>query len=280
MQRATWVSCVRSFALWLTLGAVSTVAISWLLAAYMPQSNWPELLVQCTTSDRPDGAMWAVRYAALGCERRTWRAMVLNRSSTADMRPAFVFAINNGIGQPVSSRYLEYGRTSHPFGWPAWGRVQDVHDRWFVQIDGFVAPDYFAYEEGCEHATGWPCKALWYTLESGTTSSIRGGIALPLPKAPAPINGLPAILRGGGWWHWYDQRALPFQPIWAGLLIDSLFWSMCLFGVCKLASLALSVRRRGAGRCISCGYDLRGISTGKCPECGTVQHRHLAIAAP
>jgi len=31
----------------------------------------------------------------------------------------------------------------------------------------------------------------------------------------------------------------------------------------------LHSRRRRGGRCTTCGYDLRGNVTGRCPECGT-----------
>lgn len=38
-------------------------------------------------------------------------------------------------------------------------------------------------------------------------------------------------------------------------------------------------RRAAAGRCVSCGYDLRGLSSGRCPECGRSVTTAWPIAA-
>lgn len=40
------------------------------------------------------------------------------------------------------------------------------------------------------------------------------------------------------------------------------------------------VRRAAAGRCLACGYDLRGRPGGRCPECGTDPVRPRTSAAP
>lgn len=64
----------------------------------------------------------------------------------------------------------------------------------------------------------------------------------------------------------YD--VLPLRPVWmpfmaTTLIYGSTFWIM-LFG----PGLLIRRRRRRTGRCVKCGYDLRGSESGSCPECG------------
>jgi len=65
------------------------------------------------------------------------------------------------------------------------------------------------------------------------------------------------------------------DSIFTGLLVlGGLAWvvTMCLGSLSFAASSRLWERRRffaRAGLCAHCGYDLRGTSSGRCPECGT-----------
>ena len=60
---------------------------------------------------------------------------------------------------------------------------------------------------------------------------------------------------------------LPLAPIWPGLLANAAIYAG-VFGM----PWAFGILRRRArirrGCCPRCGYDLRGGSTGPCPECG------------
>ena len=57
--------------------------------------------------------------------------------------------------------------------------------------------------------------------------------------------------------------------MWPGFLINTLLYACIplaiLFGPRQIRRL--SRRRRGA--CLRCGYDLRGLTDGLCPECGS-----------
>ena len=63
---------------------------------------------------------------------------------------------------------------------------------------------------------------------------------------------------------------LPLRPLWPGFAINTVFYAAILW----LLTLGLLTARRmircKRGRCIKCGYDLRGTSGGGgvCPECG------------
>jgi hypothetical protein len=63
--------------------------------------------------------------------------------------------------------------------------------------------------------------------------------------------------------------ALPCNPLWPGLLADTLFFAACAWGLWRLP-LALRRRsRRRHGLCPRCAYSLAGLpENAACPECG------------
>lgn len=65
-------------------------------------------------------------------------------------------------------------------------------------------------------------------------------------------------------------------------LMAPIWYLLVLFGVWPLAvllpaPLRLAYRRK-RGRCLVCGYDLKGNVSGRCPECGTPMASGLAVA--
>ena len=86
---------------------------------------------------------------------------------------------------------------------------------------------------------------------------LQGGIELE-PANPQQVSSLSID----------DQRALPYWPIWRGLAVDTLFYATILFVLLGGIGFTRRELRRVRGRCIKCGYDLRGDSGGGCPECG------------
>ncbi len=67
---------------------------------------------------------------------------------------------------------------------------------------------------------------------------------------------------------------LPIKPIWSGFAINTIFYGAILWLLSLGPSATRRLIRRKRGRCINCGYDLRGASWGAsggggvCPECG------------
>jgi len=57
---------------------------------------------------------------------------------------------------------------------------------------------------------------------------------------------------------------LASRPLWAVALQSALI-TVC---ATLLASVALSLRKRRRKRCRTCGHDLTGNVSGRCPECG------------
>ena len=63
---------------------------------------------------------------------------------------------------------------------------------------------------------------------------------------------------------------LPLHPIWPGFAINTIFYAVILWLLTLGPFTARRMIRRKRGRCIKCGYDLRGNfgGGGGCPECG------------
>jgi hypothetical protein len=64
------------------------------------------------------------------------------------------------------------------------------------------------------------------------------------------------------WWHHYNQDTFCF-PMWLVLLALCPLWIWTL-----IQPVRLRRSRRKRGLCVSCGYDLTGNVSGRCPECG------------
>jgi hypothetical protein len=63
---------------------------------------------------------------------------------------------------------------------------------------------------------------------------------------------------------------LPLRPLWISLTINSAFYGALLWVIWFTPGAMKRSRRRRRGRCVKCGYDLRGRSDDRsaCPECG------------
>ena len=119
--------------------------------------------------------------------------------------------------------------------------------------------------------TGWPFPSLrateWglvvtetpWQMEQVDASIWRRGISLTRSQEPLSYDT--------------KQRLLPLHPVLQGFVIDTLFYAG-LLGAVRLAQTALlRAFRRRRGLCISCGYDLAGITAVVCPECGSPMER-------
>ena len=61
---------------------------------------------------------------------------------------------------------------------------------------------------------------------------------------------------------------LPLRPIWLGFAINTIFYAALLWLLTLGPFTARRMIRRKRGRCLKCGYDLRGADHEACPECG------------
>ena len=117
------------------------------------------------------------------------------------------------------------------------------------------APDSLVLERRWVHALGWPARSLWshwYKLDPGDTPPTYGSGGYILELEP---------------WEGFVPRALPVRPIWPGFAINTLFYAAIVWMPFAPFVLRRHIRRK-RGRCLKCGYDLRGAEHEVCPECG------------
>lgn len=98
---------------------------------------------------------------------------------------------------------------------------------------------------------------------AGLATAIAGWDGLDRSLAgivcPLPLLDVPLWIKGGGW-------RVPVQPLWAGLLVNTVVFAVPAF--CVVWGVAWC-RRRGRvkrGECLQCGYPRVGGA--RCPECG------------
>lgn len=124
--------------------------------------------------------------------------------------------------------------------------------------------------------------APWAILISSTLEKAGAGVYLTGAVGDGIIIGLPSLLTSILLFAWTRSRFVLFGSIGAGLLACTIgtqdlglsamiAWQ--IIHACVLLSWAnkarLHARRAAPGkRCPACGYDLRGLASGSCPECG------------
>jgi len=112
-------------------------------------------------------------------------------------------------------------------------------------------------------ARGWPMLALW---------TQRPDNYLTAPAAPMPGSLISGRLIARSATPGALPPILPSQPIWGGLLFDTVFFAFILaighWMLVKPRRLVLELRRMRSGCCIACGYELDFDFRGGCPECG------------
>ncbi len=131
---------------------------------------------------------------------------------------------------------------------------------------GSLSPDSPTVEPSrdpyCEVASGWPFRAF-YSSHSSEYTALPGG---SLDRIWITRWGIPMFDRKRD--H-IPPPSIPFMPIWAGLIADTVLWgaiASALVGICRRILMRL---RRGRGQCAVCGYEMQELAS--CPECGTAR---------
>lgn len=176
------------------------------------------------------------------------------------------------------------------------------HDEKLVPAPGWGRPRIDDGEPGkpwvrgaASVAHGWPLLAVWCSVREDPerigdwerTLRPIGPPSTPAPPdadgwAPLPTQGMTSPVRrplivSGAWVSPIQGRAvnfeaettlLPWRPLWAGFAANTALYSALWFGVLFVPGAARRWVRLRRGRCLKCGYDLRGNLAAGCPECG------------
>jgi len=233
---------MRRTLIFLAVGLGINIAVSWGLAAWLPQENWPTEDLSGKVKPNNTFALFLTNYHTVGACRRAW-----NRT----------YFVEGSFFQPFYSRILSSHEINdiaddRPLRGMRWGRAEAVRS----------APEDFG-DNGCEHATGWPVLTAWcewsFAWEARPPEYVlEGGILVSRPT-PGGLLTLDAA----------ELRALPLRPIWIGLAANSIFYAAISCGLWQGTLAIRKTLRRARGQCVGCSYNLAGLPTSSpCPECG------------
>ena len=104
---------------------------------------------------------------------------------------------------------------------------------------------------------GWPVRALRGDFRSPVEGDSHYRYALMIPRAFRPAYGRIVL------WNY-----LPLLPLWPGFAVNTLFYAISLWMLVRGPFALRRHLRHRHGRCLKCGYDLRGDLAAGCPECG------------
>ncbi len=132
-------------------------------------------------------------------------------------------------------------------------------------------------------ARGWPQLSLACQFETGSgpqrgfAIDVHQGVPLQRVYRGENTPTRPFIVGPD-----FDYAtALPLRPIFPGFAINTLFYALVLWLLWSAPFATRRIIRKRFGRCINCGYDLRGTFNsgaggaehGVCPECGSRRER-------
>ncbi len=133
------------------------------------------------------------------------------------------------------------------------------------QDSRYAAPTRL-YAHAYPTEAGWPFFSLdgsvWWTYPISRDGVYGRSVLRAKASVPIPFGDE------------NPSRQLPCRPIWAGFAINTIFYAAILWLLTLGPFTARRMIRRKRGRCIKCGYDLRGTSGvncgggGVCSECG------------
>ncbi len=237
--------------LYLLFGGSMNIAVAWVLALRVPIAAPMQTLVW-EQWEQVDERRWRIR--------RT--------------------IVSHGLGRLVAAEHINSGGMTEDGGGRTalsevdilsrLPRVSALHRGSSIRPDTaadaalseLYQPEY-SYRE---FYSGWPLLALRYLewtreVRFGPTSGVDRSMS-----GSSEVSGSLKPIVGAG--------NLPCQPIWRGMLANSVFFAAAAAALwLSFGFAATGVRstcRRWRGRCVGCAYDLRGAKHERCPECGRI----------
>ena len=232
------------------LGVVTTVAVAWASAVWVPVQNASGVIGIDGKHLQP----WLIELKRATARRTIWfekgRIWAYPQTGPPGGIDAAVsswsFAIRSGRNPKFKYGEVRVPETLRPL------------------ID---QPKPYTHWGGAEDARGWPLAALGCRVLGSTNPKARSvwvghhAIFLEPPRGQRmPPRSWPNNLA--------TVRALPMAPLWGGFLADSALYSLLWWAALVAGPAVLGRLRTPAGHCPRCRYDLAGNPEGGCPECG------------
>ncbi len=153
-------------------------------------------------------------------------------------------------------------------------------DRWWMRTPKKRRPVWLAIEV----AAGMPLPLVsggFITVMNDQGQPVGEPWGVPIPSETLFVMVPESFVTQG--FYFSDLETAPILPtriIWRGLIGNTIFYALIVWGVFAMLGWARRAIRRRRGRCEGCGYSLDGLErTDRCPECG---HAFMArrIEAP
>ena len=143
---------------------------------------------------------------------------------------------------------------------PRWSRLRRAWPAGLLPIADRLEKGRMWYEL----RMGWPL----HCLRGGyTTHSYASGDAIRNTYGVIPV-WRPVAYWGPGRQFGLSLVGLPLIPDWPAFLTSVLLYGALTFAGATAWRSARAWRRRRRGKCVACGYELTGNTSGICPECG------------
>ncbi len=215
----------------LGLGVLTTYAVAWGISL-----------------SRDASLLGSRSYGLAGRAGAEWKAMIGARGGLAVVFAYSADPRRMGLDVGIDA---EVGRVEVP----RWSVVRTESPAHLAVASGVAES---GEETLWERATGWPMLAV---VDRQIDDNLGG--------ARAAVKGHDLSLRFDGLPEPWTETTIAFLPIWRGFVIDvAVFgsvWMLVIVGV----KWVVCRRRVAAGRCAKCRYDLKGLTSGVCPECGS-----------
>ncbi len=243
---------VVKIVVFLFFGAVTTVAVAWVCA--IDRHGQP-----LTPSQIQTNRVWDQSRVFVP-PKSEWMAIV-ELSATGHTERSY-FSLRNDLFTPASPR-LELDTTSVPGsrrGSTEWIGIRQTmeYNIWNSARQAREDKCLGEWRMAARRSLGLPFRALTgeerFLVDESSGNVLRQVLgAICLPQTKRSVEPIPP---------------LPILPLWPGFALDAIIYAVALWTLSSMPFVLRRLIRRRRGRCIHCGYDLRGTLSQGCPECG------------